>query len=124
MVASRVIVVGEKRVAATMIRAGHDLQHMDAANARVAAGLAQRARGAAPKRSGALARSTVGRAGSNNSAEVVATIVYAGVIHNGWRRHNIRPQPYLSRTVEESESTWLAAYTAEVQRICDRVQGV
>lgn len=115
---------GADRVAATMAHAARDLGRMDTANQRIAMALAQKSRGAAPKRSGALSRSTVGRAGANNSAEITATVVYAGVIHNGWARHHIRANPFIMRTVEATQGQWVGAYTEEVQTICDQVRGV
>lgn len=123
MSVQKVTVHGAERLQATMTRAGHELAHMDAANARVATTVAQRARGAAPRRSGALARSTTGRAASGNRAEMTATVIYAGVIHNGWRRHHISPNPYLARTVERMEPQIVNLYGQEAQKIMDGVRG-
>lgn len=54
-----------------------------------------------PRRSGRLAAS--GRVdAASDETRVVYDEVYAGVIHNGWPARNIKPQPWLSVTVEES----------------------
>ena len=114
---------GAARFEATTARAARDLRDMREANARVAQYVAQQARGRAPKRSGALARSTTGRAASGNVAQMTATVVYAGVIHNGWPRHHISPQPYLRDTLEATQSSWLSMYERELQSIVNQVKG-
>jgi hypothetical protein len=123
MTGETIKVRGADRVASTMRHASDQLGHMDGANRRVAAGIAQQARARAPRRSGALARSTTGKAGANNSAEIEATVIYAGVIHEGWPRHHIRAQPYIRQTVESTQAQWLNAYEREVDKITDNVRG-
>lgn len=122
--AGGVEVKGAARLAATLALAGRELGRMDAANARVGADVATAARGYAPRRTGRLSRSITGRAGPNNSAEIVGTVVYAGVIHNGWPRHGIRANPYIKRAVEGGESRWVAEYKTEVDKILSNVKGV
>lgn len=122
MAETTVVVHGEKQLAATLAAAGNKIGHMDSAHARVGASIAQRARGAAPKRTGRLARSTTARP-TGNGASVTATVVYARVIHNGWARHNISPNPYIQRTMTQYSAEWADQYAAEVQKILGTVKG-
>lgn len=123
MTATKVTVHGDERLAATMTAAAAKLGHMDAANRRVGMAIAQRARSAAPRRSGALARSTSGRPAQANGAEITATVVYAGVIHNGWPRHHIRANPYIRKTVEQYQAEWVDNYGTEVDKILNTIKG-
>lgn len=123
MPAETVRVHGDKRLAATLVKAARDLGHMDTANRRVAMAIAQKSRGPAPKRTGRLARSTTGTAAPNNTARMSASVVYAGVIHNGWARHGISPNPWLAHTVESTQAQWVNSYGTEVQKIVDNVKG-
>jgi len=114
---------GDDRLAATLRRAGTDLDDLGAANDRVGSAVAQAARARAPKRTGRLARSTTGTAAPGNTVRLQATVIYAGVIHNGWARHNISPQPYLRETVEAEQDRIVSLYAGETQKIMDRVKG-
>lgn len=114
---------GADRVAATLSAAASKIEKLDAANRRVAASNARAAQARAPKRTGRLARSTVGVAGPGNVARVQATVIYAGVIHNGWARHGITPNPYIREAVEANLTEASAIYTTEVQRVLDTVKG-
>jgi hypothetical protein len=122
-VTTSVKVIGADTLAATMRAAAGRLGQMDTANRKVAAGIAQTARARAPRRTGALARSTTGTAGAGNTAELTATVVYSGVIHNGWPRHHITAQPYLAQTIEGTQDQWESAYITEIQKILNTVRG-
>lgn len=124
MTDSKIVVHGAERLAATLAKAGRALGKMTGANRSVAMAIAQRSRAGAPKRSGKLARSTTGKDMPNNGARVQATVIYAGVIHYGWRRHRISPHPYVSDTVHQLEGTWVNKYAEETQKIMDNVKGV
>lgn len=95
---------------------------MRTANAAVAANVSQAARGRAPRRTGALARSTVGRP-VTHGASISATVVYAGVIHNGWAAHNIAANPYIASTITTTRDRTLMAYQKDAQSALDRVRG-
>jgi len=119
----QIVVHGEKQLQATMIKAAADMGHMGGASRKVSAQLAQRGRAAAPKRSGTLARSIRPQPSNGNKATVVGTVVYAGVIHNGWPRHHISPNPFLKRTLYSSAGAIKGEYAKEVQRALDHVKG-
>lgn len=66
---------------------------------RVANMVASDARGLAPKLTGRLAASLKGSA-TQRRATVRSTLPYAGPIHWGWPKRNIKPQPFIQQTVE------------------------
>jgi hypothetical protein len=113
---------GAARLQATLKAAGRDVSDMRSASTRVAANVAQKARGRAPRRTGALARSTTGK-GTKQGASLTATVVYAGVIHNGWPRHNIERQPYIAQTIASEQSSIVDQYASETDKILSRVKG-
>jgi nicotinamide mononucleotide (NMN) deamidase PncC len=116
-------VEGASRLAATLAQAGRELGHLDAANARVGADVATAARGRAPRSTGRLARSVTGRAGPGNSVEIVGTVVYAGVIHNGWPRHGIRANPFIADVVNSRTDQIVNQYRTETDKILSHVKG-
>jgi len=118
-----ITVKGEARLAASLRRAGSDLNDLDAVNSKVGSAVAQAARARAPKLTGALARSTTGTAAAGNTVRLQATVIYAGVIHNGWPRHHISPQPYLRETVDAEQARIVSQYAAEADKIMGRVRG-
>jgi hypothetical protein len=67
--------------------------------------LAPAAAALAPRRRGALSGSIRAQGGA-----VVSALPYAGVIHNGWARHNIAPHPFI-REAETRHDAWLDAFT-------------
>lgn len=58
-----------------------------------------------PRRSGALA-DTVRADPDSEGVDIIAgsgSVVYAGVIHEGWPAHHIRANPFISRAIEKTE---------------------
>jgi phage gpG-like protein len=121
-VAGSVVVVGADRLQATLRRAARDVGHMDRAAASVGSQVTRDARGRAPKRTGRLARSITPRVVAPD-VEIGSTLVYAGVIHNGWPRHNISAQPFLADTLAADQPRIVATYAADVDRALDNVKG-
>lgn len=83
-----------------------------------------RARSNAPRRSGALARSVGTRAGQREAyvkAGTASRVPYAGVIHFGWPRRNIRPQPFLYRAVDERRAEVIATYEERLNALARRI---
>jgi phage gpG-like protein len=119
---AQVKVIGAERLAATMRGAGRDIENMDAAGAKVQAQLTRDARGRAPKRTGRLARSVIGR-NKGGDVEVGSSLVYAGVIHYGWPRHHIGAQPFLTDALAADAPRIVDIYRADVQRSLDQVKG-
>jgi hypothetical protein len=109
----------------TLRRAGADMNDLKDANSAAAQTIASAASARAPRRSGALAGSV---RGSRQARRVVvraggARVPYAGVIHYGWPRHNISPQPFLVDAAVDSQPQWLPKYSSDLQQILDKVRG-
>jgi len=123
MTAKIVQVDGARRLRATMKRAGSDLQEFKDAHRAAADTVVAATR--APSRSGKLAASV--RPGATKTMAIVragySSVPYAGAIHWGWPRHNIRANPFLSDAATGSEGTWIQAYEREVDDIIDKIEG-
>lgn len=120
-------VEGANELRRTMRRAGEDLGDLKEAHAEAAGIAGRRAQGDTPRKSGRLA-AKVRWAASNTSATIRAgnntTVRYAGAIHWGWRRRNIKPQPWITEAAQATEPEWSAAYTNAVETILGRIKGV
>lgn len=78
--------------------------------------VAEAARRKAPRRSGRLAGSVKPQAGQKY-ARVAAgrkLVPYAGPIHFGWPKRNIRPQPFLTDAIHEHAPRVLDDYLREL----------
>jgi hypothetical protein len=104
-------VTGADRVARRMRDfARSDLdQALAAAQRDAAKDIARAARRRAPRRSGALARSI----GTRRNV-VFASADHAGVIHWGWRRRGIAPQPFLTEALRDRIGRIRATYEQAV----------
>ena len=91
------------------------------ANAEVADFIATRAAAAAPKRTGALARTIRGNRAASKAVTRAgrATVPYARPIHWGWPARHIKPQRFLWDTAKETEPEWLDTYAQALQRLAD-----
>ena len=118
----QVEVVGDTRLRATLGAASAALAHMDAANQATSRLVQQRARGAAPKRTGRLAGSLVATA-TGDEARVASGLVYAGVQHYGWAAHGITAHPFLVPVAQATEQVWIRTYEAQVNQILGMVKG-
>lgn len=88
--------------------------HADAADI-----VAQRAAQLVPRRSGRLASSvrSTGQASQGVVRAGFARVPYAGVIHFGWPRRNISPQPFLYDALDDRTSEVIAAYEQRVNEL-------
>lgn len=99
---SAVTVKGGPQLARAFGRMDDRLDDMRSTHDRAATVVVERAQAIAPRLTGALADS-VHAEPTDTGSEVVAggpLVPYAGVIHNGWRDHNIEPQPFLDDALE------------------------
>lgn len=92
---------------------------------KVAEPVAAVARRRAPKRSNRLA-SSVRAGGSQKAAMIragtnVAKHRYAGVIHYGWPRRNIEPQPFLTDAMQATQKQTIRTYDKELGRFLDGI---
>ena len=116
---------GAKELRASLKQAGADMKDFTAAHREASTIVATRAAPAVPRVSGALASSV--RPGATQTQAVVraggARVVYAGPIHWGWPKRNIRPSLFLTTPAAESEPQWTEAYFRRLEEIIDKVQG-
>lgn len=77
------------------------------------------AQGIAPVRSGTLRNSI--RAGASYKTGIVragkASVPYAGVIHFGWPRHHIAPQPFLYEALDKRRTDVERKYRANLDKL-------
>lgn len=119
--ASRMEVDGDTALRTTLAAAQDDLNQLDMSeNAQL---IEQRAKARAPKVSGTLASSIYASDIGPGKAQVASDLVYAPVIHYGWPRRNIRPQPFLDTAVTDSVPLVEANSQRDAQRILGRVRG-
>lgn len=90
------------------------------ANKQAAEVVADQAKVEVPRRSGRLARSIGVRAGQSEAsvkAGTAARVPYAGPIHFGWARRNIRPQPFLYEALDKRIGEVRQAYAENMEKI-------
>lgn len=61
------------------------------------------------------------RAGNNRSS--AKGVPYAGPIHWGWHRRNIKPNLFLTRAASETEPKWVESYWTHIHNILDEIKG-
>src|SRR4029077_550589 len=117
---------GGRRLRSTLKKAAGDLDDLKDVHAQVAAMVSAKAAATAPRRSGRLAASVRGSkaAGSAVVRAGGARVPYAGVIHYGWPRRHIGPQPFLTAAAHATEPAWTQVYLTGLDRILSHVQGV
>ena len=111
---------GAERLASTLAAAAGELARLTEGHREVAALIVRAAR--PPRRTGRLAGS-IRVVPDPVSATVEAGARYAGAVHSGVPSRNIRPQPFLTRAVADTQTGWMTIYERAVQQTLDRVQG-
>lgn len=119
-------VEGLRQLRKTLREAGDDLSDLKALN-KEAADIAARASAArAPVRSGKL-KASIRSSGTKTAGIVRAgkkAVPYAGPIHWGWFKRNIKPQPFISNGAKDSEGQWLPIYEQGIDGIVRKVEGI
>ena len=118
-------VEGARRLRKTLKEAGDDFGDLKAAHAEAARIAADASADLAPARTGRL-RADIRSSGTKTEAVVRAgrkSVPYAGPIHWGWKKRNIRPNPFISRGAVDSEGRWLPVYATAVDDIIEKVEG-
>ena len=108
-----------------MRKASLDMTQLRDLNRGAASRVAGVARGTTPRRSGRLAAS-VRSAASQRAGTVRAgrkSIPYAGVVHWGWPKRNIKAQTWLVDAAKASEPAWIEEYLRGVEKMLDQVEG-
>jgi hypothetical protein len=111
---ARIQVHGTVALGRAINRACGELRDLSDTNREVAGAIVRAAR--PPRRTGRLAGSLYAAAGPDY-AVAASDLVYAGVIHGGWRAHGIEPQPFLSDAADRVEPRVLDLYTDRLDDI-------
>ncbi len=83
--------------------------------------VATEARGLAPKRTGRLAASIKSSGTQAGGSIRSGGLAYHRVIHFGWARHNIKPQPFLYNALDKRHDEVIAKFEREVQVLVNKV---
>lgn len=116
-------VTGAKELRRALKRMGDDLNDLRAINLAAARDVADEAQHTVPRVSGALAGAITPKA-TKASGSVSAggrRLPYAGVIHFGWPRHNIEPQPFLFDALDNRREAVADKYRERVDALVVRV---
>lgn len=109
-----------------MREAGLDLDDLKSTNAKVAGVVAGAGRTLAPVGSTGRLAGTV-RPGATRTMAVAragyARVPYAGPIHWGWPKRNIKAQPFLSDAATSTEPTWQDIYMTFVEKVIQQIEG-
>lgn len=128
---SGVKIEGMRQLRHSLRQAGDDLQDLKATNAQASSIVASRAKGWAPNRSGRLAASvrssgtkTAGIVRAGNNRKTASGVPYAGPIHWGWKKRNIKANPFLSYSAQATEPTWIKLYTDYLDKTINKIKGI
>jgi hypothetical protein len=112
-------VEGLRHTVRNLEAAGADVNDLKAAFTRISRIVSDRADVLAPRRTGKLAAS-IRTAKTKNRARVSAgkaQVKYANAIHWGWKKHNIKANPFIYKAVDETKPEVLRALDREISAI-------
>ncbi|MDJ1115345.1 hypothetical protein [Microbacterium dauci] len=120
-------VEGGRQLRKSLRAAGDNLNDLKFVHGRAAGIAATRTRQLVPTVSGRLA-ATIRAAGTKTAAIVRignnTKVRYAGPIHWGWPKRNIRPNPFASLGAQQSEPTWLPLYRRYIDLTLHKIKGL
>lgn len=125
MARPQVEITGARELRRTMRQAGVDMKEMKETNSSVSRIVVQAAAARAPKVSGRLAAGLKALA-SQTAARVRAgskAVPYAGPIHWGWPKRNIKPNPFIADAAQATKTTWLGEYQKRIDQILNKIKG-
>jgi len=116
-------VKGDKELVRALDHMERDVQDLTDTNLRAARIVAQDAQKRSPKRSGKLARSVRVRAKETSGSVVFGgrLVPYAGPIHNGWPKHNIKANPFLTEALAARAGQVAEEYERRIGDLVERV---
>lgn len=119
-------VIGGRELRKTLRAAGDDLTDLKAAHKKAAEIAAARIASRAPVVTGRLAATI--RAAGTKTAGIIRVgnntrVPYAGPIHWGWGRRNIKANPFASDGAKDSEPQWLPVYEAYIDEKISHIKG-
>lgn len=119
----RVKARGADRCAATMHQAARQVEHPERAAREASTILVGRIRSTAPREKGVLANSF--QADPHGGTAIAASeLVYAPVINGGWPAHNISPNPFTQRALDQADAQIVELYLDDVDDALAGVKGV
>ena len=118
---------GSREFRAALRAIGDDLEDLKESHKDAAEIVARRAAVISPQREGLL-RDSVDSKGTKTKGYVRAggarsNVPYAGPIHFGWPKRNIRPQPFLYDAMDQRRDEVLGVYSARLDALA-RLKGV
>ena len=121
---------GGRQLRKTMRQAGSDLSDLKNANAQAAGIVSGRAKSWAPSRTGRLKNTvrssgtkTAGIVRAGNNRKSASGVPYAAPIHWGWKKKNIKANPFLSYSAQATEPTWIRLYENLVNQALQKIRG-
>ncbi len=115
-------VLGAPELARTLSAAADRIGQLEGIQADAARQLTQASQREAPRVSGRLAGS-IHATRTGNEIAVGTGLIYGPPIHNGWRGHNISPNPFLKRGLADAEPYIVDAYARGVSEAISHVRG-
>lgn len=126
-------VEGARELRAALKKAGLDLNDdIKDAHKTVAEIVTARARTIVPVAPASMTTATPGllrdsiRPGATKTAAIARAgkkaVPYAGPIHWGWFKRNIKPSLFLTRAASETEPKWVEEYEKKFDRILDTIE--
>lgn len=122
---------GMRNLRRTLKQAGDDLTELKEVNKAAAEIAATRAKGWAPIVSGQLAATvrssgtkTAGIVRAGNNRKSSTGVPYAAPIHWGWPARNIKANPFLSYSAQDTEPRWLKLYENYIDKTLGKIRGI
>jgi hypothetical protein len=133
---ARIQVTGAKELRAALRKMGNDLEGLKNIHLNAAAVVMREALSLVPVMTGNL-KNTIRPGATDSRAFVTAGnnvarrtrnstldfggVPYAGVIHFGWPKHNIEPQPFLYDAIDKRRNEVVGLYEVRVAELVERV---
>lgn len=114
---------GLRQLRRELRKAGDDMADLKAANAEAAGTVEGAVK--VPYRDGDL-EATLRSTGTKTAGIVRAgrkRVPYAGPIHYGWPKRNIKAQPFLTEAASRTEPQWVPIFMAHIEAILAQIQG-
>lgn len=123
--AASITVLGLSRLRRDLRRAGDDLGDLKDANKRAGQVVATEAARRSPRKTGRLSGSGRSSRAAGRASVLFggARVPYAGPVHWGWPAHHIEANPFIPEAAQATESTWLPAYEADLDKVAHSLDG-
>lgn len=124
---------GGREMRKSLRKAGYDLKNLRETHREVATVVIGKAKVLVPRRPGsgrlaatirvgATQEAAITRAGNNRKGK--SGVPYGNPIHWGWKKKNIKPNPFFFNAAKETQPKWLRLYEKAVNKAIEQVKGV